>query len=62
MKGGYYKNMARERNEQEELTRLEFLGFLLSLKRLLDDNKIEEVKKLINELITEAKKISTKKR
>lgn len=48
--------MARERNELEELTRLEFLGFLLSLKKLLDDNKIEEVKKLIDELITEAKK------
>ena len=48
--------MARERNESEELTRLEFLGFLLSLKRLLDDNKVEEVKKLIDELIEEAKK------
>ncbi len=48
--------MARERNELEELTRLEFLGFLLSLKKLLDDNKIKEVKKLIDELIKEAKR------
>lgn len=48
--------MARERNELEELTRLEFLGFLLSIKKLLDDNKIEEVKNLIDELISEARK------
>lgn len=48
--------MPRERNELEELTRLEFLGFLLSIKKLLDDNKIEEVKNLIDELISEATK------
>ena len=48
--------MARERNELEELTRLEFLGFLLSIRKLLDDNKIEEVKELIDDLISEAKK------
>lgn len=48
--------MARERNELKELTRLEFLGFLLSLKELLDNNKLEEVKKLLNELIKEAKR------
>lgn len=54
--------MARERNESEELTRLEFLGFLLSLKELLDNNKIEEVKKLIDELIKEAKRWAHKKK
>lgn len=48
--------MARERNELEELTRLEFLGFLLSIEELLDNDKIKEVKKLIDELIKEAKK------
>lgn len=48
--------MARERNELEELTRLEFLGFLLSIKKLLDDNKIEDVKNLIDKLISEATK------
>lgn len=53
--------MARERNELEELTRLEFLGFLLSIKELLDNNKIEEVEKLIDELIKEAKRWAQKK-
>ena len=53
--------MARERNELEELTRLEFLGFLLSLKKLLDNNQIEEVKKLIDELIKKLKDKHKKK-
>lgn len=48
--------MEEEIKELEELTKLEFLGFLLSIKQLLDNNKIEEVKKIIDELIKEGKK------
>lgn len=38
------------------LTRLELLTLLLSLKALLEDNKADKALELINEVITEAKK------
>lgn len=37
------------------MTRLELLTVLLSLKALLEDNKVEKALELINEVIAEAK-------
>lgn len=39
-----------------DLTRLELLTLLLSLKALLEDNKSDKALELINEVIAEAKK------
>lgn len=40
----------------EKMTRLEFLTVILSLKALLEENKVDKALDLINELISEAKK------
>lgn len=39
-----------------DMTRLELLTLLLSLKALLEDNKADKALDLINEVIAEAKK------
>lgn len=39
----------------DEMTRLEFLTVLMSLKALLEESKTEKALKLIDELIAEAK-------
>jgi len=39
----------------DEMTRLEFLTVLMSLKVLLEESKTEKALKLIDELISEAK-------
>ncbi len=41
------------------MTRLEFLTVILSLKALLEENKVEKALELINELVSEAKKNSS---
>lgn len=43
----------------DEMTRLEFLTVLLSIKALLEESKTEKAISLINELITEAKRKSS---
>lgn len=43
----------------EDMTRLELLALLLSIKALLDSNNIEKAKELIDEIITEAKRNSS---
>ena len=43
----------------EEMTRLELLTVLLSLKALLEENKTEKALDLIEELIKEAKRKSS---
>ena len=43
----------------EEMTRLELLTVLLSLKALLEENKTEKALDLIDELIKEAKRKSS---
>lgn len=45
----------------EEMTRLEFLTVILSLKALLEENKADKALELINELISEAKKSGSDK-
>lgn len=37
------------------MTRLEFLAVILSLKALLEENKVDKALELINELVSEAK-------
>ena len=44
---------------QEETTRLELLTVLLSTKALLEDGKTEKALELINEVITECKRIDS---
>ena len=43
------------------MTRLEFLAVILSLKALLEENKVEKAIELINELVSEAKTGSSEK-
>ena len=43
----------------EDMTRLELLTLLLSIKALLDSDNIEKAKELIDEVITEAKRKSS---
>ena len=43
----------------EDMTRLELLTVLLSLKALLEENKTDKALDLINELIKEAKRKSS---
>ena len=43
----------------EDMTRLELLTVLLSLKALLEENKTEKALELIEELIKEAKRKSS---
>lgn len=43
----------------EDMTRLELLTVLLSLKALLEENKTEKALELIDELIKEAKRKSS---
>ena len=43
------------------MTRLEFLAVILSLKALLEENKVEKALELINELVAEAKTNSSDK-
>lgn len=45
----------------EDMTRLELMTVLLSIKALLDSNNVEKAKELINEVISEAKKNSPDK-
>lgn len=40
----------------DKMTRLELLTVLLSLQALLDSGKVEEAKKVIGQIIDEAKK------
>ena len=40
----------------DKITRLELLTLLLSLQALLDSGKLEEAKKVIKEIIKEAKR------
>lgn len=40
----------------EDMTRLELLTLLLSLKALLESDNVEKAKELIDELISEAKR------
>ncbi len=40
----------------EEMTRLELLTVMLSLKALLDENKTDKAKEVIDSIIAEAKK------
>lgn len=41
---------------QEDMTRLELLTVMLSIKALLESNNIEKAKELIDEVIAEAKR------
>ena len=41
---------------QEDMTRLELLTVMLSLKALLESNNTEKAKELIDDIITEAKR------
>lgn len=43
----------------EDMTRLELLTLLLSIKALLDSDNIDKAKELINEVIAEAKRKSS---
>lgn len=40
----------------EDMTRLELLTLLLSIQALLESDKVEEAKKIISEVIEEARK------
>ena len=44
---------------KEDMTRLEILTLLLSIKALLDSDNIDKAKKLIDEVIAEAKRTSS---
>lgn len=44
---------------KEDMTRLELLTLLLSIKALLDSDNIDKAKELINEVIAEAKRKSS---
>lgn len=41
---------------KEDMTRLEFITVMLSIKALLDSNNIDKVKELIDEVIAEARR------
>lgn len=41
---------------KEDMTRLEFITVMLSIKALLDSNNIDKAKELIDEVIAEAKR------
>ena len=43
----------------EDMTRLELLTVMLSIKALLNSGNVDEAKKLIDEIITEAKRKSS---
>ena len=43
----------------EDMTRLELLTLLLSIKALLESDNIDKAKELINEVINEAKRKAT---
>lgn len=43
----------------EDMTRLELLTLLLSIKALLESDNIDKAKELINEVINEAKREGT---
>ena len=43
-------------NMDEEMTKLELLTVMLSLKALLDENKTDKAKEVIDSIIAEAKK------
>ena len=43
----------------EDMTRLELLTLLLSIKALLESDNIDKAKELINEVINEAKRNGT---
>lgn len=47
---------ARKENIMEDMTRLELLTVLLSIQALLESDKVEEAKKVIAEVIEEARK------
>lgn len=41
---------------KEDMTRLEFIMVMLSIKALLDSNNIDKAKELIDEVIAEARR------
>ncbi len=41
---------------KEDMTRLEFITVMLSIKALLDSNNIDKAKELIDEVIAEARR------
>ena len=46
----------KEKGMNEDMTRLELLTVMLSIKALLESGNIEKAKELINEVIAEAKR------
>ena len=50
------KSQGRKDGEMDKMTRLELLTLLLSLQALLESGKVEEAKKVIEEIIKEAKR------
>lgn len=50
---------ARKEKTMEDMTRLELLTLLLSIKALLESDNIDKAKELINEVINEAKRKGT---
>lgn len=47
------------KRQKEDMTRLEILTLLLSIKALLDSDNIDKAKELIDEVIAEAKRTSS---
>lgn len=50
------KSQGRKDGKMDKITRLELLTLLLSLQALLESGKLEEAKKVIKEIIKEAKR------
>lgn len=47
---------AGKEKQMDEMTRLELLTLLLSLKALLDSDNVDKARELIDEIISEAKR------
>lgn len=46
----------KEKTMQDDMTRLELLTVMLSIKALLESNNIDKAKELVDEVIKEAKR------
>lgn len=53
---GYGGKCQKGYNMKEDMTRLEFITVMLSIKALLDSNNIDKAKELIDEVIAEARR------